>query len=367
MTLATDTKPAGGYRALAETLASEIRNGKYAPGDPFPSLTALMRRFGVSRITAKRATDELRRRRLVRVEPRSGATVCEENRTLGLIILSESPLFQSICSELSFLCQRDGFGLLFGMAISGTSDERAVRAREIAGDFAGRGVCGVVFQPIGGLQDADARNAEIAESLKRAGIPLVLLDGDIVPVPERSGFDTVEIDNYEAGYRLARHVLQNRPKSTIAFLGPQFGTHAGALRWDGICHAAADFKGKTERIRCDPDDAEGLRRRFRASRAHAVICSFDALAARAASALRALGRRIPEDVLLASFDDTPVAAAMDPPLTVIRQSSREIARMAYATLLQRISRPALPPHRVLLDAPLVIRTSTSAPPKRRRT
>ena len=62
---------------------------------------------------------------------------------------------------------------------------------------------------------------------------------------------------------------------------------------------------------------------------------------------------------MASFDDTPIAAAMDPPLTVIRQSSKELARMAFATLMQRIVKPQLPPHRVLLEAPLVIRQSTS--------
>ena len=351
-------KKSKGYRAIAERLFAEIREGKYAPGDPFPSLTALMRRFGVSRITAKHAVDDLKRRRLVTVEPRSGTTVREDTRMLGLIVLSESPLFQSVCSELSAFCQRDGYALLLGMATTGPSEERARRAKEFAEDFAERGVMGVVFQPIGNLPDADVRNAEISESLKGRGIPLVLLDGDIVPVPERSAFDTVEIDNYEAGYRLARHVLQNRPKATIAFLGPSYGTHAWELRWDGVRHAAADFKGRAELLRCDADDSPALRQCLGDSRATAVICSFDELAAKAASALRALGKRIPEDVLLASFDDTPVAAAMDPPLTVIRQSSREIARMAYATLLMRIARPSLPPHRVLIEAPLIVRDST---------
>lgn len=348
-------------------LAEEIRTGKYAPGDPFPSLTALMRRFGVSRITAKRAVDDLCRKRLVSVAPRSGTTVSEENRTLGLIVLSESPLFQSVCSELSWLCQQGGYALLLGMAVTGPSEERARRAREIAEGFAERGVRGVVFQPIGGLADADERNAEIAQLLKKRGIPLVLLDGDIVPVPDRSGFDTVEIDNYEASYRLARHMLQNRPKSTVAYFSTKFGTHASELRWDGIRHAAADFGSGAVLLRCDSSDGAALAKLLRRARPHAVICSHDALSTRVMAAFRAIGKQVPEDILLASFDDTPVASAMDPPLTVIRQPSRELSRMAYATLLQRISRPALPPHRVLLDAPLVVRTSTSSPPKRRRT
>ena len=355
----TDDRPPSGYRAIAEALASEIRAGKYTPGSPFPSLTAIMRRFGVSRITAKRAVDNLRRKRLVLVEPRSGTTVSEENRNLGLIVLSESPLFQSVCSELSRLCQQGEYALLLGMATTGPSEERARRAKEIAEDFAERGVRGVVFQPIGCLADADERNAEIAQFLKKHGIPLVLLDGDIVPVPERSGFDTVEIDNYEAGYRLARHMLMTRPKATVAFVSTKFGTHAGELRWDGIRHAAKDFGGKAIQLRYDLTDGVTLAKLLRKTRTNAVICSHDSLSAPVMSAFRTIRKSVPDDILLASFDDTPVASAMEPPLTVIRQSSREISRMAFSTLMQRIAKPHLPTHRVILEAPLVVRASTT--------
>ncbi|MBR3086728.1 MAG: substrate-binding domain-containing protein, partial [Kiritimatiellae bacterium] len=192
---------------------------------------------------------------------------------------------------------------------------------------------------------------------------VVLLDGDIVPVPERSGFDTVEIDNYEAGYRLARHMLQNRPKATVAFVSTKFGTHAGELRWDGIRHAAADFGGRAALLRCDPDDRGSLTELLRKARTNAVICSHDALSVHVMAAFRAIGKNVPQDTLLASFDDTPVATALDPPLTVIRQSSREIARMAFSTLMQRIAKPHLPAHRVILEAPLVVRASTTPPKK----
>ena len=160
-----------------------------------------------------------------------------------------------------------------------------------------------------------------------------------MPVPERSGFDTIEIDNYEAGSRLARHILSMRPKATIAFLSTPYGTHAGELRRDGIRTAAVNLGGRETLLNCDFDDPAALAALLRKVQPDAVICAHDALAARTAPALRAIGRRIPEDVLLASFDDTPIAAAMDPPLTVIRQSSKELARMAFATLMQRIVKP----------------------------
>lgn len=62
-----------GYKSISAALLAEIRDGKYRPEHPFPSLTSIMRRFGVTRITAKRAVDDLKRCGAVRVEPRRPA------------------------------------------------------------------------------------------------------------------------------------------------------------------------------------------------------------------------------------------------------------------------------------------------------
>ena len=49
-------KSGSGYLDVADALLGDIRSGRYAADRPFPSLTAIMRRFGVSRVTASRAT-----------------------------------------------------------------------------------------------------------------------------------------------------------------------------------------------------------------------------------------------------------------------------------------------------------------------
>ena len=347
-----------GYRAIADELLAGIREGKYHPGQPFPSLTAIMRRFGVTRITAKRAVDDLKRRGAVRVEPRYGTVVRNVNRTFGLVILSESPLFQSICAGLSALCQRGGWSLLLGVVTEGGHEERAAQARELANHFVEQHVAGVFLQPIGYLPDADARNAEIVARFREAGIPILLLDGDIVPMPDASGLDIVAIDNFEAGVRLARHILDRRPGAMVAYLRPLAGTHAGELRRSGIRQALLDGGGAFAELTCAPDDATALCRHLRRDHPNAVICAHDAMAIIAAATLRALKKRIPEDILLAAFDDIPAASAMTPSLTTVRQPAVELARMAYETLLRRIADPKLPPHRVLVHAPLVVRQST---------
>jgi LacI family transcriptional regulator len=77
--------------------------------------------------------------------------------------------------------------------------------------------------------------------------------------------------------------------------------------------------------------------------------------------LDGLGLRVPDDVLLAGFDDTSTARVMTPQLTTIRQPCDLIAETAFDRLLRRLVNPALPPAEILLPAPLVARASTRRP------
>ena len=75
--------------------------------------------------------------------------------------------------------------------------------------------------------------------------------------------------------------------------------------------------------------------------------------------LKAIGKRIPEDVSVTGFDDESFARSSVPPLTTIRQPTALIAKTALKTLLARIRHPQNDPKQILLDAPLVVRKSTS--------
>ncbi|MFG2912733.1 GntR family transcriptional regulator [Kitasatospora sp. NPDC048298] len=48
------------YRLVAAELAAEIRAGRYDSGEPFPSESALSKRFGVAIMTVRRALEVLR-------------------------------------------------------------------------------------------------------------------------------------------------------------------------------------------------------------------------------------------------------------------------------------------------------------------
>jgi LacI family transcriptional regulator len=77
--------------------------------------------------------------------------------------------------------------------------------------------------------------------------------------------------------------------------------------------------------------------------------------------LRDAGRRVPEDVAVVGFDDLPIAARTNPPLTTIRQPIGRTGQVAADTLIEMIEAPATQPRRIMLPIELVLRASCGSP------
>ncbi len=90
----------------------------------------------------------------------------------------------------------------------------------------------------------------------------------------------------------------------------------------------------------------------------ALFCANDIIACGCLRAMRQAGIRVPEDVSVVGFDDLPISANADPPLTTVRVSKVEIGRMAAQLLANRIRvNPASPPVKALIGGELVERRS----------
>ena len=86
----------------------------------------------------------------------------------------------------------------------------------------------------------------------------------------------------------------------------------------------------------------------------AVFAASDLMAVGALRALRAAGRRIPEDVAVVGYDDTSARTA-DPPLTSVRQPVEEMGREMVRLVIQAIAHGDSVPRHVLLGTELVVR------------
>ncbi|TMR14652.1 LacI family transcriptional regulator [Nonomuraea turkmeniaca] len=88
----------------------------------------------------------------------------------------------------------------------------------------------------------------------------------------------------------------------------------------------------------------------------AVFVASDLMAAGALAALRAAGRRVPDDVAVGGFDDSSVALSTHPPLTTIRQPLAEMAQETIRLLFALLD-GAKHVDPVILPTELVVRES----------
>ncbi|MFJ2112312.1 GntR family transcriptional regulator [Streptomyces sp. NPDC087850] len=75
--------PHAPYLTVLDALVAEIAAGKIQPGEKIPSDAALVQRFGVARMTARRAVGVLRERGLVRTEWGKGTFVVDPETSGG--------------------------------------------------------------------------------------------------------------------------------------------------------------------------------------------------------------------------------------------------------------------------------------------
>ena len=74
-------------------------------------------------------------------------------------------------------------------------------------------------------------------------------------------------------------------------------------------------------------------------------------------AVQQLGLRCPEDVAVVGFDEHPWASIMSPAVTVVRQPSHEIGRIAGDMLIKMLGGESVEPAHIRLEPELIIRES----------
>lgn len=90
----------------------------------------------------------------------------------------------------------------------------------------------------------------------------------------------------------------------------------------------------------------------------AIFAASDLMALGALRALRRAGRRVPADVAVIGFDDSPLARHADPALSTVRQPLADMAARLAQELLAVIDGTATGPAGVVLGTELILRDSS---------
>lgn len=180
------------------------------------------------------------------------------------------------------------------------------------------------------------------------------------PVRERERDYYIDVDN-RAGARVATQYLIDKGYQRIASIAGPLTMPAGVDRLDGFREALREAGLEEVAVEDGNFTADGgsaaMQRILDGGRdVDALFVASDLMARGALATLGRAGIRVPEDVALIGFDDSPVATAVVPPLTTMRQPSHDQGLMMADMLLSLLA-GGDPPHVTVLDTELVIRAS----------
>lgn len=357
---------------ISRFLETEIAAGKYSEGSRLPSEVQLVKQFAVSRPTVARALRDLEDMGLIERRAGSGTYVrstvaqAKTTRTFGLLVpgLGTTEIFQIICGEIASLARVQNYGLLWGGSTNPHEDTDASleHAEELAKQFIARKLSGVFFAPAELTPGQEPANRRLAESLREAGLAVVLLDRDLVPYPARSDFDLVSLDNVTSGYLVAEHLLKLGCRR-LFFVARHHSAPTVEARISGVREAMLRHNLEPEPGWVhfgDPADTKFVCSLTAGRRADAYICANDYTAAVLLRSMQSIGMRMPHDARVVGFDDVKYATLVSPPLTTIHQPCRELAVMAFRAMLERLAEPTLPARSISLAPRLVVRESCGA-------
>jgi LacI family transcriptional regulator len=362
------------HSEISRHLETEIASGKYGDGSRLPSEVQLVKQFKVSRPTVARAFRDLEAKELIERRAGSGTYVRNTSprsgrpgtRTLGLLVpgLATTEIFQIICGEIASLARVQDYGLLWGGSTNPREDMDAslTHAEELCRQFIERKISGVFFAPAELEPGQEPANRHLAESLREAGIPVVLIDRDMHDFPRRSEFDLVGLDNMTSGHMVAEHLIKLGCKRFYFVARPLSAATVNA-RIAGVREALARHRIEPDPgwIRTgDPADMKFVRALTAGKQADAFICANDFTAATLLRSMQSIGIRAPKDFRVVGFDDVKYATLVSPPLTTVHQPCRDIAVIAFRTMLERLAEPSLPARSIYLTPHLVVRESCGA-------
>jgi LacI family transcriptional regulator len=227
--------------------------------------------------------------------------------------------------------------------------ELQVVAKEEVG-AAASGLSGLLF--LGGAFDARLLDQPLA---------LSVLVGTYFP---QWPFDAVLADNSRGAYLAVKNLFSSG-RSTIALLNGPATTRTSELKELGYREALADcgcLGSIVEAGDFSPEDGYRLAQQVLEANpdVDGLVVADDPMAVGALHGLADAGHRVPEDVAVIGFGDSPAALLSRPSLSSVRVFQRQMGAIGARMLAERLAGRQGPYIRTLLSPELVLRESSGA-------
>ncbi|MEU1624873.1 LacI family DNA-binding transcriptional regulator [Streptomyces sp. NPDC020096] len=324
---------------VSEATVSRVLNGKAGVS-------------AASRQAVLAALDVLGYERPIRLRQRSAGLI-------GLITPELSnPIFPALAQVIEQVLTRYGYTPALCTQTPGGSTED-----ELVEMLVERGVTGIVF--MSGLHADTTADTERYARLVGRGVPFVLINGysDKISAP------FISADDRAAMWMAVRHLAGLGHERIGLAVGParfvpvQRKLEGFAAAMESVLGLDAEVSGAlVQHSMFSVEGGQAAAGELLDRGCTAIVCGSDLMAFGAIRGARARGLSVPRDISVVGFDDSPLIAFADPPLTTIRQPVESMGAAAVSVLLEEISGNQAQRAEFVFEPELVVRGSTAAAP-----
>ena len=342
-------------------IAFRVAEGELSSGQRLPSLRDLAAQLGVNVNTIRAAYTELERDGLVRTRHGVGTVVLAASptrlpagvrplgvNTVAVVIGGLDPFYLALLRGIEDVAAERGTLVLIA-ASSPPMRSEAILRRLIA-----RGVDGIIAVSVGGL-DNEAKSRETGH----VGLPPIVY----VDQPERRGH-VLLFDGRGAGYTATQHLCDHHHERVGIITAPRSWPNVYEVYKGHIDALEATGRTLDPKLIAEVDtftiEAGRLGLAQLLELAHppsAVFAAGEVLALGALQEAHARQLKVPGQLALCGYTDSPTATLVQPPLTMLSVPAREIGIRAMQTLADLIQGKTPRPRRTTLPVELVVRQS----------
>ncbi len=372
--MGNDSKAKPLYSIIYDHLRDEILRQHYAPGARLPTEVELAKDFGVSRITSKRAMEELERDGYIYRQRGRGSFVRElhtvlppdfalprgrsAGRAVPIVLPSEGHGMFGYVQGAAEILNRAGYFLSIQTTNGTAPAERVLLCQLLTSDAKI-----ILYYPI------DDRNLDILLALHFSKHSIITIDKRLDGLPTTS----VVSDNVGGG-RMVTDTLLSRGHRRIAFVSSVELEAVSSVRERFIGYCSALQK---KDIRVDPDivvldfigtddsrsrwvDPRNLLGRLIAGGVTAIQAEHDLIARDLLRYATELGIEVPRDLSIVGFDNTDASQHLSVPLTTVEQNFHEIGRRAAEVAVRFLETNIEPPTQsIVIPVRMIDRSSVA--------
>lgn len=204
------------------------------------------------------------------------------------------------------------------------------------------------------------KNREEYLRLQQAEMPMVFYDR----IPYGLDVSQVVVDDYMKAFFLVERLIRSGRKCIVHLQGPD-DVYNSIERARGYKDALAKFnifpdEDMLVKTGLTFEDGKKVADRLVEKNISfdAVFAFTDTLAIGAMNRLRELGKKIPEEIAVASFSGTELSTIVYPKLTTVEPPLFQMGKAAAELILEKIKTPSSPNRSLVLNAEIRMRAST---------